>query len=962
MRSALWLLVLLCPNVSACAPLEPPVVPELELDLDGLFERAHFAFREAPGGALEVGDERGTIRVEADGTWALVAPTGAALGLETTGILAGEGARLDGLAAGELGEALLDRGRAVEVLRYGREGLEQSWAFAARPDAAIEVRVQATGLAHVSADENGHHFSDGETSVRYGHATWIDAGGLVEPVPVAWEDGSLVLRVPPDVAARSTYPAVLDPLVSVESSLGVVVASGWVSPGNAADVAFGNGTFVVTWNDARTIASSVVDHDDIPRALPGAGSDVFAARVSSGGSLLDPTGIRLGAGRFPAAAYGAGAFTIVWTGTVANAPAVVGARLTPAGAVTSTPTLGASAAGASRPDVAFATSSGVFLVAYTTASEIRLRSWNPSTNAVAAGLVVAETATGHATTIAWDVDSARALVSWRGEVTSAIRAVRADGAGAVVGAAFAITAAGGYSVPSVTAGNGRFAVGYFTHVGGPSHLQVSVIDAPTGGLVAFGNLTLTPHPVSLEGRPALAHRGTSDELFVAWIDDRTGAPGVYGTSVAMPSLVPASPDGMAVDTTAGVAGAPSIAAGDLSTSFLLSWERRGIVGQRIIGSSTLTGGVVALSTAANAQTDLAVAHGAARSLVVLQDSRGSGDVLGYLLLADGTPATTTALSIAVGAAVQASPDVATTGTDFLVAWEEAGNVWARTVSESGAMGPAFVALDQSSPVVEPHVAGITSGHYAVVGLETNHEFFWNPENSNWGLGYTLLQRVVQPGGALTPVVAIDNDYCAELDVTGTTSRFVVAARRCWPSSPVDLQQQIFVYSFDQSGLGPLTTTLTPILPLPVLAGVAIDRTKSGAVVVWNGWDPTGSWGALYSRRLDTSGLPVAATLLVAQDGAATAHEYTRPTLSCGDSMCLALFERARFDLRGVGLSATTGAALGGQFLVSAFPGAPAAFSGVAATDASGFTVLYQRYSDTASQRTQRVFRRRVSLP
>src|SRR5690606_11771838 len=98
-------------------------------------------------------------------------------------------------------------------------GVEQSWTFAARPDGAGElvVSVPLQVGAFVSADADGLHFSSGEgPGVRYGHGTWIDAEGKKSAVPATFADGSIVLRVPAALVDGSSYPAVLDPVISSE--------------------------------------------------------------------------------------------------------------------------------------------------------------------------------------------------------------------------------------------------------------------------------------------------------------------------------------------------------------------------------------------------------------------------------------------------------------------------------------------------------------------------------------------------------------------------------------------------------------------------------------------------------------------------------------------------------------------------------------------------------------------------
>jgi hypothetical protein len=185
-------------------------------------------------------------------------------------------------ADGQLGEirtvdgaVLMVRGSLVEELRNTREGLEQSWHFAAAPAGQedLVVRVSTSGMTHVATTSTGEHFADSATGlgVRYGHGTFVDANGVRTAVPVAFEGGELVLRVPAEVIDEAAYPAVLDPTISAEITIDAPVTGprggNQVQPAIASN---GVDTYLVVFTDG------LFGEDDIR-----------GARFGADGTLID---------------------------------------------------------------------------------------------------------------------------------------------------------------------------------------------------------------------------------------------------------------------------------------------------------------------------------------------------------------------------------------------------------------------------------------------------------------------------------------------------------------------------------------------------------------------------------------------------------------------------------------------------------------------------------------------------
>jgi hypothetical protein len=238
---------------------------------DGLaaaMRRAHFSFFAAPAGdAFEAGHRAHAIHASAKGVRFTPASArepsraGAALELAAPSITRGERNLVEASAGApsslhvEAGGALaIDRGLGlVERLENDERGLEQSWRFDRAPagEGDLVVRQRVLGERFVGADGAGLHFADATSGagVRYGHATFVDFGGVRTDVPARWVGGDTIeLRVPASVLGAARWPAVLDPTVSAEKALDTAVNTTWGSSSVTAPlIAYGNGVYVAVW-------------------------------------------------------------------------------------------------------------------------------------------------------------------------------------------------------------------------------------------------------------------------------------------------------------------------------------------------------------------------------------------------------------------------------------------------------------------------------------------------------------------------------------------------------------------------------------------------------------------------------------------------------------------------------------------------------------------------------------------
>lgn len=172
---------------------------------------------------------------------------------------------------------------ALEVIEPRKEGVELSFRFDRAPRSRV-VRVSLDAVP-LGRSLDGVRFRDpAGTTWLVGEATWIDAKGRRTPIATRLEGGALVYDIPEDLALRSSYPALLDPLFSTEIEL------------DTPTLGAGSGTMRdgrVAWTGSRFLAAWTTMH-----GLTFAGRGPARVRVTTVPASGDPElGITLGSGR-----------------------------------------------------------------------------------------------------------------------------------------------------------------------------------------------------------------------------------------------------------------------------------------------------------------------------------------------------------------------------------------------------------------------------------------------------------------------------------------------------------------------------------------------------------------------------------------------------------------------------------------------------------------------------------------
>jgi len=691
----------------AVAGEKPAAAPSF--DLGAVMEQVHFAWRPqvggwsgghttyavalGPDGALEVvpyhhpdgrpsGTEpparRARVREEraarapataeaaVEGDGVRLAPSSAARGGEVIASGAGEA------RTGAKGQLEIAKGALTEQLRNGPEGVEQSWRFAAPPGGSgdLEVRVALAGGAFVGQSEAGLHFSGGKLGVRYGHATWIDALGMETAVPARWDGSAIVLRVPAAIVDGSVYPAVLDPIISPELSMDEPVYGSPWSDQSAPKLTSNGVDWFVVWQDYRRL-----------------GSDVFGARVSGTGAVLDPEGIAISqaaASEYePAVAWNGTHYLVGWQ---AQGVGILGARVSGTGGLVDAAPLTISPTGAGA---AIAAGGTQFLVTWYdgrngTNDLFCARVTGEAVVLDPGGVPVSTAAYAQVyPAVAWN--GTDWLVVWHDYRTSAndtdVYGARVSGTDGTVldPSGIAISVRSGYQSDTAVAWDGT----NFTVVWRDSRNRATSDDIYGARVSGAGTILdadgfAISTASNIQSDPAIAWNGT--QHLVVWLDPRTsGNSKVYGARVTSEGSV-LDPSGIAISLTAYGPWRPAVAAN--GATFLAVWEDwrnngKDVYGARVSDAAgPLDASDFLVSQSANAQHTPSVAWDGTNYLAVWQDERSGtySDIYGARLSGvDGALLDASGIAISTAANDQWVPAVAWNGSNYLVVWEDERN-------------------------------------------------------------------------------------------------------------------------------------------------------------------------------------------------------------------------------------------------------------------------------------------------
>jgi hypothetical protein len=463
---------------------------------------------------------------------------------------------------------------------------------------------------------------------------------------VVWEDGR-------NGPTADIYGARVSPGGSVLDTAGITVSSADLWQGTPS-VAFDGTNYLVAWDDLRGTAST----------------DVYAARLSRDGVLLDPTGFVVsGAGNeqtIPALACDGTNCLAVWTDARSTSSSdVYGARITPSAAVLDT-----------------------FGIAVTATVNVQ--------NCPAAAF-----------------DGTNYFVAWADDRNGDydIYGARISPTGTVLDpAALAVSAAAGHQGYPVVGFDGtNYLVawederrGRYSDIYGARVTPDGVVLDPAGIAVSLAT--------NLQRAPAIAYDGA--DYLVVWQDFRTASWfQIYGARVTTGGEV-LDTAGIPISTLSVYQYAPAVAFD--GTNCLVAWQDNRVSQYSDIYSARVSPAGVVLDPSGNLVTAApygqrypSIAANGTHCLVAWDDNRnGNGDIYGARVDSAGITVDTAGFAVYAGAQVQYTPKLAFNGTDWLAAWRESRgatsyDIYGARVAATGAVVDSFVVSTQSDDQLAP---------------------------------------------------------------------------------------------------------------------------------------------------------------------------------------------------------------------------------------------------------------------
>ncbi|MCX5801250.1 MAG: T9SS type A sorting domain-containing protein [Candidatus Eisenbacteria bacterium] len=632
----------------------------------------------------------------------------------------------------------------------------------------------------------------------------LDPGGIAVATgttnqynPAIGFDGTNCLVVWMDYGSGSGY----DIYGARVSTNGSVLDPGSIAISTAANsqefpaIAFDGTDFLVVWEDGRS----------------GTYSDIYGARVSAGGSVLDPGGVAISTAALnqfrPRIAFDGTNFLVVWHDS-RNGPYydVYGVRVSAGGSVLDTADIAISTAAMDQLYPAIAFDGTNYLVVW---MDDRSRtSWDSYGARVSTdgsvldpGGIAVATSPGDQFSPAIAFDGTNFLVVWHDYRSGSrdIYGTRMSAGGSVLDAAgIAIsTAANNQFYPAIASDGTDFLVVWEDNRGRSYDIY--------GARVSGGGSVLDPGGIAIstgartERGPAVAFDGTS--YLVVWHDYRSGTySDIYGARVGTDGSV-LDPGGIAISTATNYQFNPAVAFD--GTNCLVVWEDwrnyysgwddpvyPDIYGARVsVDGSVLDPGGIAISTGAYEKWCPAIAFDGTNYLVVWEDNRSSGysDIYGARVGMDGSVLDPDGIAISTAAHIQYLPAVASDGTDYLVVWDDR-----RNVTESYPFHDIYGArVSAGGSVLDTAGIGIATGtndqrRPAIAFDETNYLVVWEDYYSGSGSGYEIYgARVLPAGTVLDPagfaISAGAYDQLRPALASGTSSGMMISYQSFTPA-------------------------------------------------------------------------------------------------------------------------------------------------------------------------------------
>lgn len=667
------------------------------LDLQRVVERVSSAFERLDEGAVEV--ERFTHRTALEGESLVVEPRLPRVEQaeqvrathRTAEVRCGsESAEFDRgadwVVTGNTAQRRLDETLGlIEHVAVGAEGPRVTWRFgrAATEDCdTLTVETRLGGLSYKTATDRGLHFADetGRARLRVGHATVVDADGDRWRREVEHAgSGRLEVALEEELLAEADAPLAIDPVFEPEQAVDSPVDSARTrSPDILRTASNGDNTLVV-WSDSPFFSADWIG----------------AARVSSSGTVLDPSGLGFDSSMAdygpPAVASDGTDYMVAWSDGRSSPSSIYGTRVDGND--------GTLWQGASGTELASNSSNAMTAPALGSNGSNYLVVWkderggsgsediygvrvDSNGNRVDATDLKIGAASDLQTAPRVASNGSGFLVTWEDhrEINDTdIHAARVTSSGSLPDSPSGLVVegqVGGDSAPAVASDGSDYLVVWKEATDDISAATVSLSSGGTSVSSPFGVSTVS----GTQESPEVTY-GQSNYL-VVWTDQRNASRGddqtIFATRVDSSGNI-LDGSGFAVSDAAGYDESLPGVAFD-GTNFVVSWylDAAGqdidpIYSARVSTSPTIQDpdGIL-MNPRDNRQLDIALASDGSQYYAVWADNRNPRDaegIYGLRLDQSGTPKSTTATKIADESAFEGEPKVATNGSNFMVAWE-----------------------------------------------------------------------------------------------------------------------------------------------------------------------------------------------------------------------------------------------------------------------------------------------------
>jgi phosphoribosylformylglycinamidine (FGAM) synthase PurS component len=485
---------------------------------------------------------------------------------------------------------------------------------------------------------------------------------------VAWEDrrGGVDLDI---------YATRVTPQGVVLDTSGIPVSTASYNQRMSA-LAFDGTNYLATWSDER----NGTDHD------------IYGARVTPQGAVLDPVGFAVSQAAheqyYPVVGFDGEDFLVVWQDHRASDSTsdIYGARVTPQGSVLDPAGLVVSLAANEQKYPAVAFGGANWLVAWDDGrADLRSNIYGARVTPQGAvleptGLLVDQAAHGkYFPALASDGEDF--LVVWQDDRNSSlgdIYGARVTSQGAVLDpSGFVISKAANIQRYPVVGFNGTsFLVAWEDFRNDTNYLIYCARVTPEGTVLDTSGFFVARAGLVWQRSPAIASDG--ENCLVVWRDNRSGSNDIYGTRITS--------EGTSLDSTVipiaqavGMVACPAVSYDGVN--FLVAWEQPGggyldlycarVAPQGIVLDTT----GIPISAAADNQNSPALAFDGENFLVVWTDERngGKGDVYGARVSPLGTVLDSAGIAITQTVNWQNLATVAFDGENFLVMWQDYRN-------------------------------------------------------------------------------------------------------------------------------------------------------------------------------------------------------------------------------------------------------------------------------------------------